>query len=593
MEDDTRLLESINHIENMDYFEHLGTASTYFSGVKELALQLNKIEIAKYMQFEIEAMRLYPQKPYGQEPYTRRFEIQAFNIDLFTKEQLDYYKTRLDNSNNLFLKSRYADILFDYRGEIYKKDKFIIGQKLVILLIELAEKYLLRSNYLSCYDCVARSIEVSIRLGLKKQITTIINNLKKIVDNTFESDKRWVLEPSRFFYQIASSKKTNSLLTEKDIAELNMKLSETIGFYWENKDYHYVRLFCNEILRWHKYMKSSEEEVNYYLNKIGLSFEEESKYQQNRIDKSSIVEAHFLEKALEHYANIGNKDKVLEMKVNIRQAYNEAVEKGEFETHIIKTEIPECLFTALEERISKYKEYPKEIIIETLKMDVSMIPSLCEIIKMTKNQNNLLHRKLIQPTIVNEGKKILQTTDDKDEFLFYVNQNYSINMTIILEFYLMPIFNILKNDKDLQASDILSVLRNWGMIEDSNYDIVEIGINRYFKGDYVSSLHILLPQLEACIRKVFTKAGYATTTIKKGNAQHEETLNSFLERPDIKEAIDVDFHKFIQFILVDQSGYNLRNIFAHGLVDINMCNEKLATLVLFIYMKITDPMFDI
>ncbi|WP_146065524.1 DUF4209 domain-containing protein [Paenibacillus sp. UNC499MF] len=89
--------------------------------------------------------------------------------------------------------------------------------------------------------------------------------------------------------------------------------------------------------------------------------------------------------------------------------------------------------------------------------------------------------------------------------------------------------------------------------------MVEIGIRKFFEEAYVSSLHILVPQFESCLRKMFSQAGFATTSIKRGMAQHEETFNKFLSRDDIKEVLGESLHKFIQMIMVEQTGLNLCN----------------------------------
>lgn len=588
MEIDPKLLEKLNQVEVIEYFEHIGTACTYYSGVRELALQLGNIEVAQNMQFEVEAMRLYPKTPYGLEYYERRFDNSTFNIDTFPKEQLEYYYSRLNSSKNIFLKSRYADILFDYKGKNYNINKFEIGKQLVDSLFEQAKSHLsLKQDFLSYYDCIARSIEVCIRLGLMEQLSGIISDLQIVFENAFNGDKRWTLEASRYFYQIASSNKTKTLLSRDYILELVSKLSDVINHYWETKDFHFVRLFCGEIIRWHKHLKLDDGQMNHYLNQIGLSFEEEAIDQQGRKDKSNLVKAHFLENALNHYVSIGNQPKIDEMKVKIKQSYIEAKEKGEFEEHKIETELPKAIYNSLEERVEAYRQLPKASIIEGLRRDKSLIPNLAELTKLTESQNHFLHRILFQPTIVFNGNKVYQPSDDKEAFQLYVNENYAINMILILNFYLLPVFKILKEEKDLQAQDLLSLLQSWELMEDANYEIIEFGINRFFAGDYVSSLHILLPQLEACVRNIFMRAGYATTSIKRGNAQHEETFNVFLDRSDVKESLGIDLHKFLQFVLVEQTGYNLRNIFAHGLADINMCNEVNSILVIFIYIKLT------
>ena len=69
----------------------------------------------------------------------------------------------------------------------------------------------------------------------------------------------------------------------------------------------------------------------------------------------------------------------------------------------------------------------------------------------------------------------------------------------------------------------------------------------------MSALHILVPQFESTVRRMFSKAGYSTTSIRKGNTQQEVTFNEFLLRDDVKSTLGNDVHKLIQIVMVEQS----------------------------------------
>jgi len=75
--------------------------------------------------------------------------------------------------------------------------------------------------------------------------------------------------------------------------------------------------------------------------------------------------------------------------------------------------------------------------------------------------------------------------------------------------------------------------------------------------------------------------------IRKGTVQYEQTFNEFLERQDIKQAIPKNIHKYLSFLLVEQTGYNFRNKIAHGLIRPTECNRLNNILILHLYLVMT------
>ena len=97
----------------------------------------------------------------------------------------------------------------------------------------------------------------------------------------------------------------------------------------------------------------------------------------------------------------------------------------------------------------------------------------------------------------------------------------------------------------------------------------------------MSALHILVPQFESTFRRMFSKAGYSTTSIR--NTQQEVTFNEFLLRDDVKSTLGNDIHKLIQIVMVEQSGLNLRNEIAHGLIELSNINYTKCILVIYLF----------
>ncbi|WP_259395187.1 hypothetical protein [Staphylococcus epidermidis] len=89
------------------------------------------------------------------------------DIKKFRDEQLKYYEKRLYETNNIFLKVRYSDFLFEYGDKKIAKNKYEISQSLLTSLVYICEHYSEASNYDSV---ISRLVEVSLLMGNKKEL---------------------------------------------------------------------------------------------------------------------------------------------------------------------------------------------------------------------------------------------------------------------------------------------------------------------------------------------------------------------------------------------------------------------------------------
>lgn len=97
--------------------------------------------------------------------------------------------------------------------------------------------------------------------------------------------------------------------------------------------------------------------------------------------------------------------------------------------------------------------------------------------------------------------------------------------------------------------------------------LVAQGLHAGWCGDFAQAVHILVPQFEHIVRMKLKAAGALTTTHDAVGLDTEIGLSNLIERPEMREAFDVDLTFTIRALMCDPSGPNLRNMVAHGLAD--------------------------
>lgn len=95
--------------------------------------------------------------------------------------------------------------------------------------------------------------------------------------------------------------------------------------------------------------------------------------------------------------------------------------------------------------------------------------------------------------------------------------------------------------------------------------IIEKGISAFFEDDYITSISILLPQIEFMVRTLFQLQGYVVTDNDKTGAT-SDALGTLLENKTLV-INGRDIIKFLQLILSWKTAWNIRNLYCHGLED--------------------------
>jgi hypothetical protein len=119
------------------------------------------------------------------------------------------------------------------------------------------------------------------------------------------------------------------------------------------------------------------------------------------------------------------------------------------------------------------------------------------------------------------------------------------------------------------------------LIPDDRIRFFQDGMAAYKAGDYVKAIHVLIPQVENCLRRLLELLHKSPT---KSNPNSDGTyewknMDEALHDPDVRKTLEEKLWYFLKILYTDKSGLNLRHLVAHGAASYDVFNPLNATLV--------------
>lgn len=585
-------MNRINEVEMIKSSKYYTEFVNGFESIKEWAEIEELSEEAKLAQYEIDICSLVEKNPILSKnkaehrfvpKYTFSNGMNIPEVDKFTDDQFEYYEKRLDETENIFLKVRYADFLFEYSERKMTMNKYQISQYLLAGLVDICKHYQHENYDCSFVYSISRLVEISLLMNNKEYIQQAIQLIySQLIAWQEKNDLVWNCSLSQLFREILNTKFRN-LISKEQLDSVLGILQIIRDKCFENKDYHLFRMFTGELIKYRYFNFYTAEQVCEFELDIGRSFELDAEYQGGRKQKSLYIKADYLEQALTCYKEIGKSEKIQEMKILIKQTYEEYTRSDEMSTISVPLSVPKDI---IDKCVDFYATSDIQDSLDKIACTNRFIPNV-EVIKQQISQEDYLFLRLVSKSIIHNGNKTVntKTEEDSDEFSFI--RSFCQELMLNIEIFLKNIFDKMIDDYHLSTNDILEKLNRWGNIDERNYSLIEIGLSRFFDKDYVSSIHILIPQFESVLRTFFAKLGFSTTSLKKNMTQNETTFNEFLKRKDIKDVLGNDIHSLIQIVMVEQSGLNLRNEVAHGLINLSEITKSKCILVIYLFLILT------
>jgi hypothetical protein len=288
--------------------------------------------------------------------------------------------------------------------------------------------------------------------------------------------------------------------------------------------------------------------------------------------------ASFLYKdALEVARNLGDsmnitlcKNKIIEMNRQSGSAYKEFAVEQEIPTEEINRVVTNILNGSHSEVLKKIGTHP------------FLIPKMSDVEKSAQETIPITHQIASLSAVSGDGHLLRGGSDGSHSWLVKM---YALNQGFISELYLSRIFDgLIKNGFD--EDTLIKYFEKSGIFPKDNLIIISKGINRYFDRDYISAIHILIPQFENILLYVSERAGIDIVALNRDRevSTQLKTLSTYhLKSESFQNAWGRDLCEQLNFALFEPLGYMLRHKVAHGQIKELECSVINANLILYFY----------
>jgi hypothetical protein len=178
-----------------------------------------------------------------------------------------------------------------------------------------------------------------------------------------------------------------------------------------------------------------------------------------------------------------------------------------------------------------------------------------------------------------------------------LNQDNRIGYCLFVEISLKPRLCVIKLEhrKRMRIGVIRRALRDSKRIPQARTELFARGLLEGLKGEWATSLHLLIPQTENLIREAMRECGVETIKVKEDGHHEEMDLNELLFRPELGRLFGAHFISELRSLLVERTGMNLRNKVCHGLMDSDEFEDQSCIYLWWLILKLLleKPQLDI
>ncbi len=487
------------------------------------------------------------------------------DLKSFSQDSIQYFRKRAKETANPIHRARYSEIIWELQRD-HQYARIAIFSYLECVSIFVKNKWMYELA-----DSLLRASELALSLNDPSEIMkTKENVLKAMKDLANTKQYRFCLELVDALLELKGNVNKTELNLAVQVALEGAKYYETEvtdGFLLQ-------RAFLERVILLNKTL-GKQGEVSKYNMEIGRSYEKEAEWKLKHYPLGHSVAASIYEDAARKYADLGISGKVAEMKKKIQEHYRIAAEK-EMRVIVSKVSVPS---KPIEAFMDKFSSLSLSNALKTIAEDKSLLPDVSLIRKVTEQQKKLAPVSFIIPRVsIRNENPALTSRDESEIFEHHLVENIGKVYRIISDKIGLALRKLAK-ERELNANSFTAFLEKSKTYEREKLEIIKIGMERYFAGDYVSAIHVLVPQLEATLRKVLERLGEPTISMRQG-AIREKPLDEVLRSPKMESLLGLDLSYYLKVFLVDKRGDNLRHDIAHGLINKQRCNENIANIVL-------------
>lgn len=297
---------------------------------------------------------------------------------------------------------------------------------------------------------------------------------------------------------------------------------------------------------------------------------------RNDVKGSAAAEAHWVMDALQELRHIeGMEDVEAELELELRRLQKASLkEMGSFKFEIdvkeereaIEAFFSECSLSdglrefALLERSRDPAQLRKDALAT---LDKSPLASMFSAVHLDEHGR----------TTAKSSGASLGGEPDESWFNHTIGRHENLRRVHVVAGLIHPSRALLNGRFGLGERHFAEIVRASPFIPLSQAPLMTLGFARFFQGDFMSATHLLLPQLEPCLRYVLKQAGHDPAKRRDDATEEDLALSGMFERmrPQLDQVLGVEFADEVDRLFNVRPGPALRHEIAHGQLSGGAC----------------------
>lgn len=480
--------------------------------------------------------------------------IRIPDAKLVTPDMINYWTERAKSSQHPVMAARYAGLVFDLSKVVTGKSaSFEVAELYFNNLLKISEDSL-QEHEMDIVHKLERALNVAVTMKNEEWLAKARQEVLACQDriNRDDAPGYWAMA---YRLLIENKKSKVSAEEEKQVIDgLENRLSSLELKTVDGKiaDPWNFQSAAEPLANYYK-RKGNKEDLERVVATWGNAFEKAIE------SVSGMLASSWLQHVHEIYMNYGFKDRADKIAIKLREAGESVVD--ELSEHTFQLEVPKAEIDNLVNAVTD-----KDLDTSLVRLALNFIPK----IEKTRDRINQMSGDspvafLFSRQIIDEKGRVVAIvgpydTDPTGHIVQQMTQEVDIN-----GIYFHPVLEGIIEKFGLDTKSLMDFVSKSSVLKPERLSSIERGVTAFFEKDFFVAAHMLIPQIEEGIRNLHELFGGAVLKPRRGGGYHYKTLDELLREDIVQQVLGEDFAFYMQVILTDARGWNLRNDICHGL----------------------------
>lgn len=459
------------------------------------------------------------------------------------------------------LQARVADILW------VKRRDYQMAKLAVTAYLQSATQLENPEKWTCCFDRIERALRLARKI--KYQDQAVIAYIEAVLDHYNGEDSLWL---SAKLMELLQEYRLGDPTTYAVLAEKAATLAESAD------DWRRARAYWEIKAKWHLIEKDAEKELAASM----LAAETYVKAAEDALKENSpshLRASHFMQQAIEAFRTIrGTREETANAKARSEEVHKQLLQ---YQEESRKELIASSHKVDISELVEQARAHVRGKDFQDALFALSLLGSPTNVSQLRQQVQRQAHEfvgsHLFPAVVINEMGKVIArqpgsilSNDPKEAeeaTRFEMNQQAVHYQTFHAQAFIEPARYQINLEHAVRLNDLLPIVSNNPFVPPDREHLFAKGLYAGLTGDFFTSAHVLIPQIENSVRYLLWRQGVLPSGLDDRGVQNEHNLNTILNRPEITSIFDEDTLFDLKNLLIEHSGSNLRNRMAHGLIS--------------------------